>query len=312
VGFETPLPDFTDCSFASREPAGDWVIVARHGGPVRVFDRMMPSFGDVLTEEELGRAVEYAKGFCTDNSWPAGELNLPRPLMTEKAYPEDEAVLTTTASAEGPGAITNKLVYEKRFGARNQIEVAVPFGWRDGTPGGWSAGLGDIALGVKRTLFHSLSSGSVFSVTGEVILPTGDAATGFGKGVTVFEPFVGFGQILPADSFLQFQGGLELPADTELAPREAFWRTAVGKSFSQGFGRTWSPMLEILGSRDLVSGARTDWDVVPQMQVTLSKRQHIMLNAGVRVPITDRGPRRTQFMAYLLWDWFDGGFFEGW
>ena len=25
LGFDTPVPDFSDCSFASREPDGDWL-----------------------------------------------------------------------------------------------------------------------------------------------------------------------------------------------------------------------------------------------------------------------------------------------
>lgn len=32
VGFDIPLPDFTDCQFASREPDGDWLAVAHQGG----------------------------------------------------------------------------------------------------------------------------------------------------------------------------------------------------------------------------------------------------------------------------------------
>jgi hypothetical protein len=48
------------------------------------------------------------------------------------------------------------------------------------------------------------------------------------------------------------------------------------------------------------------------MQVTLSTRQHIMANAGVRIPVNQREGRSTQAMVYLLWDWFDGGFLTGW
>jgi Cytochrome C oxidase, cbb3-type, subunit III len=44
----------------------------------------------------------------------------------------------------------------------------------------------------------------------------------------------------------------------------------------------------------------------------LSRRQHIMVNAGVRIPLTNRAERDTQFLPYLLWDWFDGGLFDGW
>ena len=48
VGFDIPLPDFSDCAFASREPDADWFAVVHEGGPVRAFDRMMPAFGDAL------------------------------------------------------------------------------------------------------------------------------------------------------------------------------------------------------------------------------------------------------------------------
>lgn len=71
-------------------------------------------------------------------------------------------------------------------------------------------------------------------------------------------------------------------------------------------------MVEFLGSRELAEGKATDWDVVPQLQVSLSQRQHILFNVGVRLPVTDTGPRRTQLVMYLLWDWFDGGFLQGW
>ena len=49
AGFDTPLPDFTDCNFATREPDVDWIYVTEKGGPARAFDRMMPSFGSALT-----------------------------------------------------------------------------------------------------------------------------------------------------------------------------------------------------------------------------------------------------------------------
>jgi hypothetical protein len=71
-------------------------------------------------------------------------------------------------------------------------------------------------------------------------------------------------------------------------------------------------MLELLAARELEGGATTHWDLVPQMQITLNTRQHIMVNAGVRFPVNDREDRDTQVLMYLLWDWFDGGFLDGW
>jgi mono/diheme cytochrome c family protein len=314
VGFDVPLPDFTDCSFVSREPQADWVIVAAEGGPVRGFAELMPAFKGVLSGEQLALIVKYVAGFCTNDDWPRGELNLPKALVTEKAYPEDEIVLVSTVG-EGVDSITNKIIFEKRFGARNQIEIVVPFGWqKSGVDNGdWSSGIGDLAVGIKRALCHSAERGSIFSVTAEVILPTGDEDNGFGKGVTIFEPFVTYGKILPADFFFQSQAGIELPSDRDKAENEAFVRLNLGRSFAyRDVGRTWSPMIGVLAARELVSGEEINWDLVPQIQVTLNTRQHIRFNIGVRSPLNNSSHRDTKVMLYLLWDWFDGGLFEGW
>jgi mono/diheme cytochrome c family protein len=314
VAFTIPVPDFTDCSFASREPDADWIAVAHEGGPVRGFDRTMPAFGEAFDEAQLQSIMDYIRTMCADARWPRGELNLPRSFFTEKAYPEDEAVATVTVSGEGAGLVMNELLYEKRFGPRSQWEIVVPFGARQRTDGGdWNAGLGDVKLALKHALWHSLAAGSIVSVGSEVILPTGSVTRGFGSGTVVFEPFLSTGHILPADAFLQLSVAVELPVDAEKAEREAGWSAVLGRTFTQGrWGRAWSPMLEILGRRELEGGASIGWDAVPQMQITLNTRQHVMLNVGARLPLTDAGPRQTQFLLYLLWDWFDGGFFDGW
>jgi mono/diheme cytochrome c family protein len=313
VGFDVPLPDFTDCSFASREPDADWIAVAHQGGPVRGFSRLMPAFGDALTVDELQSVMDYIRTFCGDDDWPRGELNLPRAQVTEKAYPEDELVFTTVFALEGAGAWMNEFVYEKRFGARNQWEIAVPFGVRERATGEWTGGMGDIAVGAKRALFHSLASGTIFSAAGEIILPTGDEDDGFGAGTAIFEPFLALGQLLPADAFVQLQAGAEFPFDRDRAEDEGFWRAVIGRTWTEGrWGRAWSPMVELLGSRELSGGPGAQWDVLPQVQVTLNTRQHVMANIGVRVPLNQRDTRQTELWIYLLWDWFDGGFFEGW
>ena len=276
----------------------------------------MPAFGGALSLDEMRRALDHMRAFCAEpSSWPRGELNLPRALVTEKAYPENEFVLTTSFATNGSGEVGNEFLYEKRFGSRGQIEVAVPVDLAEGDDGQWVRGLGDAAFAYKYAAFHSLERGSIFSIVGEVVLPTGKEDLGLGKGVTVFEPFVAFGQILPADSFLQVQAGAELPADTDKASQEVFFRTAVGKTFAEGplgFGRAWSPIVEFLAARELEDDAPLEWDIVPQMQITLSRRQHIMINRGYRTPLSHREGRGSQFLVYFLWDWFDGGLFDGW
>ena len=71
-------------------------------------------------------------------------------------------------------------------------------------------------------------------------------------------------------------------------------------------------MVEFVSTRDLVDNAKMDWDVVPQLQVTISKRQHVRADLGVRVPFTNTSGRPVQIVMYVLWDWADGKITEGW
>jgi len=320
-GFDLNPPDFSDPDFASREAHADWVGIALNGGPSRGFSEIMPSFREALTQDEIAAAVDYMKTLADTRSWPPGEFNLPRPLVTGKAFLEDEAVFAAAAGedADGLNSIQGKFVYEQRFGARNMWEVVVPFGWSERITDplepttSWGASLGDMALAVKRDFYHNLGSGAILSGAAELILPTGDQASGFGKGTFIFEPFLAYGQILPAEFFLQAQAGLEIPFERAAAANEAFLRLAVGRSFQyKTWGRVWSPMVELLAAKELVSGEKIVLDVVPQMQVTLNKRRHILFNVGVRLPLNETSGRNLSVMAYLIWDWFDGAFFDGW
>jgi len=162
-------------------------------------------------------------------------------------------------------------------------------------------------------LWHSLRSGSILTLATEAFLPTGDASDGYGRDTVMIEPFLSAGQIVAGTGFLQFQGGFELPVETDLAEREVFGRLAVGNSFRpHPWGRVWSPMVELAAARALEPGASMQWDFIPQLQVSLSARQHIMTNVGVRLPMTELDARPTELLFYLLWDWYDGGVLEGW
>jgi hypothetical protein len=312
VGFTVEIRDFRDCSFSSVEPDPDWFAVVHQGGPVRALDRRMPAFGDALTGDDIRLALGHIRTFCQEPAWPQGDLNFPRSFFTEKAFPENEAVWTTALATGGEGAVGNTLLYERRFGARNQIEVSVPIDFQEGADGDWAGGIGDVGFGFKRAFFHTMRTGTIVSAGAEVIVPTGSEDSGLGRGVTVFEPFAMWGQVLPANSFFQVHGGVELPSDTSTASREAFVRSAIGTTFAQdrGFGRAWSPQIELLWARPFDSAS--EWDLVPQLQVSLSKLQHVLLNVGVRVPLNERDERKPEALMYLLWDWFDGGFFEFW
>ncbi len=313
--FEKPktFPDFSACDQTTPEWDVDYKATITQGGHGRGFSPIMPSFSEALTPQQIDMVIGYLRSFCRDATWPRAELNLPRAIATEKAYPEDETVITTALNARGAPGVENEIAYEHRIGKMNQLEASVPFNFTHDN-GRWLGGVGDIGLGLKRVMLWSMRTGSILGLQGEVILPTGSAAKGTGTGVTTFETFASYGQLLPAHFFFQGQMGADQPTHTETAPKSLFWRASLGKSFRQGggLGRMWSPMVEVLADRDLVTGAKTNYDVLPEFQVTLNKRQHVRADIGVRIPATNTAGRPVQVVFYLLWDWFDGGLLEGW
>jgi hypothetical protein len=290
-----------------------WKNVIVDGGPARGFSQIMPAFGEVLSSKEIDDVIAYMRGFCANKHWASGELNLPRALVTEKAYPEKEVVISTAVNASGAPGFTTDIIYEQQFGVHNQVEIDVPINAMDQNHS-WNSGLGDITFGLKREMFSSLRTGSIFSLFGGVLAPTGNAERGFGAGTTVFETFAAFDQLFPTNTFLQFQVGAELPHRTDIAPQVLFSRAVIGQTFAgkNRLGRMWSPMLEFLAARDLVDGAKTNWDVLPEMQVTISRRQHVRGNIGVLTPFSNTAGRSKQVVFYLLWDWGDGKLTEGW
>lgn len=307
------FPDFTSCDQTTPEPNSAWKGVIVHGGPSRGFSQIMPAFGKLLTSGEIDDVIAYLRKFCRNDHWARGELNLPRALITEKAFPEDEEVISTAVNARGAPGMTIDVIHEQRFGVHNQIEVDVPLQFQNQAHT-WYGGVGDVTLGLKREMWSSLRSGSILSLFGGVIVPSGNRRRGFGAGTTTLETFAAFDQLFRTNTFVQFQVGAQLPLHTDIAPRTIYWRTALGQSFAadHGLGRLWSPMVEFVADRDLVTGAKTRWDVVPQMQVTISRRQHIRANLGFRRPFANTAGRQSQVVFYLLWDWADGKLTKGW
>jgi hypothetical protein len=167
---------------------------------------------------------------------------------------------------------------------------------------------------MKREMFSSLRTGSILSLQGGIILPTGDSKRGFGAGTTQFEPFAAFDQLFKENTFVQTQLGADLPVDTSVAPRNLYWRVTAGQAIAPDhmLGRLFSPMVEFLASRSFQPGAKTNWDVLPEMQVTVSRRQHVRVGFGVREPFTNTSGRTPQVLFYFLWDRADGKLWEGW
>jgi mono/diheme cytochrome c family protein len=315
VGFKLPgnFPDFTRCDQTTAEVNSSYKDVITHGGPSRGLSQIMPAFGEAMGSKDIDDVIAYLRQFCRKKGWPRGELNLPRAIVTEKAFPEDEVVLSTEVNVNGAPGNESHVIHEQRFGQKNQIEIDVPIEFQN-QDHVWYGGVGDATLAVKRVMFSNLDTGSILSLQGGFLVPSGNHSRGLGAGTTTFESFAAFDQVFRSNTFVQLQFGADLPFHTDKEPQSIFFNSAIGQSIAAkgGTGRLWSPMVEFLADRDLIDAAKTDWDLLPQMQVTLSKRQHIRADLGLRLPLTNTAGRQKELVFYILWDWADGKLTEGW
>ncbi len=316
AGFEPPstFPDFSDCPTAAVEPDFQWRAIITNGGPARAFSTIMPSFKDLLTQEQIGKVVEHLRGFCADPAWPRGNLNLPRALITEKAFPENETVVAGAISAHGSPGVGSTVIYEKRIGATGDARShrAVRLHARPAAPGAPRSAISRSATN-RRCFTASGTAPSSAPAASSACPPAMRPRAAAGPPPSSKRSPRSDNCCPPAASCRCTPGSNCRSIPIKLS-RVYFLRTAIGKTFSQegGLGRRWSPIVEFIAERDLVSGGTTNWDIVPELQIPLSKRMHILGSVGLRIPANNTGDRQKQVLFYVLWDWMDGGLTQGW
>jgi hypothetical protein len=289
--------DFTDCKVATPEPDADWELAISHGGPAVGLSSEMPGFGDSLTEQQVRGFVALMRTFCKESGWPHGNTNFPRPIITEKAYPENEFVLLPSiARHQGSADLGVIGVYERRFGRRAMWEIAVPVSSHGTAADGRQQGVGDIEVAAKYVLAAGANRPRILSVGFEVALPTGSRVRTLGRGTAVFEPYLAFGALV-GELYLQAQAKGELPVDTGKAGRAFVYNLYVGRDTSS------SPNTVTLGVE--LNGENDELALTPQLRKGLTKTGALAAALGVQLPITQRGARSTRVVAYLLWEYLE-------
>ena len=293
-----PLPDFTDCDFAVAR-AESRLVRDRASRRARcaASTASCPRSSEALRPPRKSKQRSRTSApSARDARWPRGELNLPRALFTEKAYPEDEAVITTTIVTRGPGLVDSRVplgaTLRRRQPDRDQPADHARRSRR-------AARLEERHRRPRRSASStrcatSLERGAILRVGGELVLPTGDEARGFGKGTTVFESFVLFGKLLPSDAFVQLQGIVELPNDSALED-ELVARAALRPDLDRATRRSAAPGLRSSRCSVRASSERRRRRPMGPRSAAPGVVEHspacAWRAAGVRVPVTDRGNR---------------------
>jgi hypothetical protein len=287
--------DFTDCRIASAEPDTDWEVAIAHGGPAVGLSSQMPAFGDALNDDQIRGFVQLIRGFCREPGWPIGNLNLPRPIFTEKAFPENEMVFLPVVShqTDRPSAFAFETIYERRFGRRAQIEAVLPI--ESVSSGQRETGVGDIELGLKYAL-TPVDRPWLMSGGFDVKLPTGSESRGLGGGVTVFEPYAALATVV-RDTYLQAQLKFEFPSRQTWNDAETLYSVYIGRDTSI-YPNTWTLGLELTGeNRELA--------LTPQIRKGLTRTGALGAAFGVRLPLNYRDEQRIQWVGYLLWEYLE-------
>jgi mono/diheme cytochrome c family protein len=282
---EVPPADLQDCKGSTAEPEQRWVGIVTQGGAAFGLSLDMPAFGDAATPQQIRAVVRYARSLCGEVGWPPGELNFPRAFLAEKAFPEDEVVITDEARGQ-------ELIYEHRLGRRVQLEASGRSAF-DGAPNSFDGVTGAL----KYNLWYSLERRALASLGLEVTPPLGRQA------LWEVEPFFAFGAS-PAPA-LYVQGQI-VSTWQEAAGVAAFdYRLGVGRQI----GRV-VPMVEA-GWVVPAGGPRT-LSFYPQLWVRLSRLGHVAGSLGAELPAVGPEPRRPRLIAFLLWDYGDAGLGRGW
>jgi hypothetical protein len=302
--------DFTDCKVTSPEPDVDWERAIARGGPGVGLSPQMPAFEDSLTADQIATFVAHIRAFCKEPGWPSGNTNFPRPILTEKAFPENEFLILPAVSHwnEDPApSITEssvRAVYERRIGKRSMIEIEVPFvGTNSLTT--WTRGIGDIAVAVKHALYARANSPLIFSAGLETVLPTGDRFKDHGSGTTIVEPFISAGAML-RDWYLQTEMKVELPADRVRADRAFVYNAYVGRDTSAA-PNTWTLGVELNGevTFPLLELSSRDVALTPQVRKGLTGTGALAASLGVTLPLNNRESQGVRWIGYLLWEYLE-------
>lgn len=266
--------DFTDCKLTTAEPDADWERAIAKGGPGVGLSPQMPAFEDSLTAEQISGFVAHIRGFCTDAGWPSGNANFPRPIITEKAFPESEFLILPAISHDQEFEIT--ALYERRLGKRSMFEVGVPIE---------NDGVNSVEIAVKHALYAR--SASIVSVGFE---------TAFSRDTTIFEPFVSAGRML-RDWYLQAQLKYEAPLDLSKADRAVVYNTYLGRDTSLA-PTTWTIGVEL-------NGENRELTLTPQIRKGLTGTGALAASVGAMVPLNEREERGVTWVGYLLWEYLE-------
>ncbi|MBI4428526.1 MAG: c-type cytochrome [Ignavibacteriales bacterium] len=306
---DAPPPDLTEPYFNSGEKRLAWFRVIKFGGDIECLSMSMPSWGESFSDRQIEEMVEHIKTFVPQHEYPQGEVNFLRAHAVTKAFVEQEALLiptytSKTVNGENRSETKTTFYYASRFGNRFQYELKAPI-QSASSSSGREFGLGNLELGFKYAFFDDHSNGIILSTGIEAEVPTGDESKGFSSGTIIGIPYIAAG--IGVGHSVEFQGSAKIDAP--------FNRSKANPELKYGFSTAFIlsdsrmglfPGIEITGTKDLTNRTHM-FSIIPKLYVGLTKRGHVGFSVGSEIPVSSEKAFSSRWLAFLLWDYADGG-----
>tara|TARA_R110000782_G_scaffold191602_2_gene281414 strand:+ start:4041 stop:5153 length:1113 start_codon:yes stop_codon:yes gene_type:complete len=306
--------NFTDALFSSREPAKDWFLVVKEGGAAKGFSKIMPAFKEILSDLQIEKVINYIKTLAGEHLYPSGDMNFILPIRTKKAFPEDEVVwklrFQDDANNSSHDQIRNVIEIEKRIFKNTQLSLELSHKIDDGIDNS-HGNFYQIEPGIKQVVYQDPIKQFITSVGALLAIKTEESNSS-----DEFIPYIAIAKRLTKTLTMQGTARSTLPfenfsdGDVEISS-VVHWSSSL-------WPRSIKPGLELVASFPIERETGTSRksfsqvSLIPQAQVGLNKRGHIMLNIGAEIPLNDTHRYDYRGYAYLVWDFADGGLFDGW
>lgn len=306
--------NFTDQLFSSREPSKDWYLVVKEGGAAKGFSEVMPAFKEILSDLQIKKVVNYIKTLAGVHDYPSGDMNFILPIRTKKAFPEDEVVwkfrFQDDADNSNNDQVRNVLEIEKRIFKKTQLSIEISHKFDDGIDDG-DGNIDQIEPGIKHVVYENQSIQFITSVGALFAIKTEESDSS-----NEFIPYIAAAKRINDSMTFQGTARSTLPADKFSDGNVEI--SGVMHWSSNVLPQRFNPGMELVASFPIDRGTGTgrksfsQLSLIPQAQIGLNKRGHVMLNLGAEVPLNDTDRYDYRAYAYLIWDFADGGLFDGW
>ncbi len=306
--------NFTDQLFSSREPSKDWFLVVKEGGAAKGFSEIMPAFKEVLSDSQIKKVVKYIKTLSGKHDYPSGDMNFILPIRTKKAFPEDEAVwkfrFQDDANNTTNDQIRNVLEIEKRIFKKTQLSMEISHKFDDGIDDG-GGNVDQIEPGIKHVVYENPSQQFIASIGALFAIKIEERSSS-----NEFIPYIAAAKRIT--NSITFQGTARSTLLTDKFNKGNVELSGVAHWSPSIWPRSISPGLELVASFPIDRGTGigrksfSQLSLIPQAQIGLNKRGHIMLNLGAEIPLNETDRYDYRAYAYLIWDFADGGLFDGW